>query len=171
VTKILNALRNALDGARRDLDAIRDRISDLQDKRRHIEGAPAHRALIEQRINAEIARVRGTLSIHFPDVSAPSGRLYAGDFNARFKDNPFALLAAYDPEGLKAALLAQMPSDGLTAEERTAQLVKIDADLLAAEMAEETVLREIEAGTGTAMPRRADADPRVLLAPTEELQG
>jgi hypothetical protein len=52
---------------------------------------------------------------------------------------------------------------------RVAQVAKIESEILAAEMVEERLLREIEEGTGAPMPRRANASPAVLLAPTEEL--
>ena len=56
-------------------------------------------------------------------------------------------------------------------EVREGDSYRLDSEILQAEQAEEVVLREIEAGTGTPQPRRPDADPRVLLAPDEELSG
>ncbi|WP_150117784.1 hypothetical protein [Microvirga vignae] len=170
MNKSISKLRAALDGTRRDLDEIRDRIADLQAQRTAIQNAPVDRKTMEQRINYEINRVTAVKNLTFREISAVDGRFYASEFNKRFDKDPFALFAALDPEGLKAALLEHLPADGLTAEESQAKIIKLDAEILAAEMAEELTLREIEAGTGAAIPRRADADPRVLLAPDAELQ-
>jgi hypothetical protein len=170
IKSVLSTLRDVLDGARRDLDEIRDRIADLKEQRQQIETAPADRAEIERRVDALIERTLER-TFHFPALSEASLPPFGSfEINQRFKDNPFAALCAFDTDRMRKVLLAKMPTDGLTAEERAAHLAKLDAELLASEVAEELTIREIEA-TGATMPRRANADPRVLLAPTEELQG
>jgi len=50
------------------------------------------------------------------------------------------------------------------------ELARIDAELLDAELAEEGVIRDLEA-SGFDMLRRPDADPRALLAADEVLAG
>ncbi len=59
--------------------------------------------------------------------------------------------------------------DGISDDARAAALTRIDADLLAAEMAEEATVRALEAD-GLAPLRRGDADPRALLACDTELR-
>jgi hypothetical protein len=168
----LSALRGALDGARRDLDTLQDKISDLKDKRAQIEGAPADRATIERRVDALIDRTLAGRDMHFPVLSAATEHPFgAFEVNQRFQQGgTFAMLCAFDRVGMREALLAQMPTSGISAEERVSKLSKINAELLSLEMAEEATLREIEA-TGATMPRRADANPEILLAPTDELGG
>ena len=70
------------------------------------------------------------------------------------------------------AKLAQKYEGGpqpMTADEQAAELTRIDGELLSAEMAEEGVIRELEA-SGFEIQRRADADARALLAHDRELR-
>lgn len=53
-------------------------------------------------------------------------------------------------------------------ETQAAELARIDAAILDAELAEEATIRDLEA-TGLAVLRRPDADPRALLAADEAL--
>lgn len=58
---------------------------------------------------------------------------------------------------------------GIGADARAAELARIDAEALATELAEESVIRGLEA-MGLPVLRRADADPRALLADDRELK-
>lgn len=57
---------------------------------------------------------------------------------------------------------------GMTAETRTKKSKAAHGDILHAELIEEKIVREMEAA-GVAVSRRADADPRALLASSDSL--
>ena len=63
---------------------------------------------------------------------------------------------------------AEVGLQGISEDERAAQIARIDSDLLAAELAEEATIREMERG-GAGPLRRPDADERALLAHDSEL--
>ena len=96
----------------------------------------------------------------------------------RFKDvlarDPERVLAAMFPHEFRAFLLkAATPKNGhkgLSDAARATELARVDAELQKLEAQEEALVREMEAGTGTPVPRRPDASPEILLAPTQELQ-
>lgn len=71
--------------------------------------------------------------------------------------------------GVRLAERYRAMPEGIADNDRAAALAKIDADALAAECAEEAVIRDMER-EGAAPLRRADADPRALLAADAELK-
>lgn len=86
------------------------------------------------------------------------------------------VVAALMPDVLRAEAAAGFDAfydthgEGLTHEERTAQLAECEAEILAAELAEERALRAQEA-RGESPERRRDADPAITLATDEALRG
>lgn len=161
-------IRNALFAARADLAGIQDRIADLKTKREAIEYQPRDRASVERIVDQAIADARSP----FTSSALVSRHLAPHEAAAELRDRVnadlFATLAAFDPKRLKALILADAP-DGMPDHERDAQIAKLDRDILAAEMAEELALREIDEASGAIAPRRADAPIAIILAPTREL--
>jgi hypothetical protein len=86
--------------------------------------------------------------------------------------DPTRVLCAIFPGEMRRFMLASArPRDGKGMNDAArAELAKVDAELQALEAQEEALIREMEAGTGTPVPRRPDASPATLLAPTQELQ-
>ncbi|BCH18863.1 hypothetical protein [Mesorhizobium sp. L-2-11] len=169
----LATLDRTVRAARSDLDALRDRITDLQSKRHNVEFTPNDRATMEREIDKEIAAALDRRPLHFPALVRGEFMLYRGSLSADLKhalvEDPFGVLAAFDAGRLKAGILATLPSDGISPEARSAQLAKIDADILSTEIAEEVACRELERGLGASVSRREDANPAILLAPDKEL--
>jgi chromosome segregation ATPase len=175
--KIVNALRNALGSARKDIENMRDEIADLKAKRAAIDAAPVDLVEAERRLDHETQRI---LQTTMPTVGKGPGfgglverdrRFYASDFDTVFARSPYAMFCAMFPEQTREFMLRNLPSDGLADAERTKRIKTIDAQIAKLERAEEAALREIEAAMGATMPRRPDADPQVLLAGDDTLPG
>lgn len=170
---IFSTLGSALDGAREELDQIRDRIADLKRHRAEIEAMPDDAATIQSRLDAAIAAAAAERPLHFSGLS----RLDASDvglpgfFVRAVTNNPFGVLAALFPEALKAAMLESIPGDGLPPDERASLTAKVEQNLFVAEVAEERACRELERALAVDVPRRTDALPQLLLAPDAELPG
>ncbi len=82
----------------------------------------------------------------------------------------FAVFAAWDAPRLKSLIMANAPMDGLTDEVRAKRLAKVDLEILAAEIAEESLCRVIEGESGVTSLRREDANLAIVLAPDDELE-
>ncbi|MER8838469.1 hypothetical protein NKH86_06865 [Mesorhizobium sp. M0913] len=169
--KASTALERTFRTARADLNAIRDRIADLQAERAKVEFMPRDLSTIEKEVDQAIEAAIRDRPMFFPFLlrQEPYYLPIAGSFNKSFELNAFGVFAALDAPRLKAAIMATMPADGLTPESRSAQLARLDTEILSAEIAEEVACRELERALGTDMPRRADANPAVLLAPDVEI--
>lgn len=165
------ALERTFRSARADLDAIRDRIADLQAERAKVEFMPRDLGTIEKEVDQAIEAAIRNRPLFFPFLlrQEPHYLPVIGAFNKSFEMNAFGVFAALDAPRLKAAIMATMPTDGLTQESRSAQLARLDAEILSAEIAEEVACRELELALGTDMPRRADVNPAILLAPDVEI--
>jgi hypothetical protein len=169
VVNILSRVRDALAGARDDLDKIRDEIWEIQGEIRQIENLPFDRTTIELHVDAEIEAAR-----RFPDnlrdhLGKRNGFNFRHYFNGVTSNDPFTVAAWLQPDALRKHLLEHAPEGGISDQERTAKLVDLRDKLQAAEMAEEATIRQIEAASGSHLPRRDDADPAILLAPDCEL--
>ncbi|MER9870830.1 hypothetical protein NKJ35_27255 [Mesorhizobium sp. M0136] len=164
-------LERTFRSARSDIDTIRDRIADLQAERHLVEMAPNDLGTIEREIDRAIEAAIQTRPLFMPFLVRGEGYYLpvAGAFNTALQQNAFGVFAALDAPRLKAAMLAALPKDGITAETRSARLAKIDAEILSAEIAEEVACREMERVLGADMPRRIDANPAILLAPDGEI--
>jgi hypothetical protein len=157
--------------ARADLDTIRDRIADLRAERDKVDFMPRDLATMEKDVDRAIDAATRDRPLFVPFLLRQEGYYLgvAGAFNKTFEQNAFGVFAALDAPRLKAAIMATLPTDGLTPESRSAQLARLDAEIEAAEIAEEVACRELERAVGADIPRRADANPAILLAPDEEL--
>lgn len=93
-------------------------------------------------------------------------------FNLAIGDaaDALALVVAANPNAYAAAIKAGLdgiypPDDqGLTEAERDAERTRLEAELIAAELVEEALVREAER-SGIVLERRADAHPAAVLAP------
>ncbi|MER9773282.1 hypothetical protein [Mesorhizobium sp. M0220] len=171
--RAMSTLDRTVRTARSDIDTLRNRIVDLQSERHSVEMKPNDRATMEREIDKEIAASLDRNPLHFPALVRSEFFLYRGNLGADLQHalvaDPFAVFAAFDGPRLKAAILATMPSDGISPETRSARLAKIDADILSAEIAEEVACRELEQALGADVSRREDANAAILLAPDQEL--
>lgn len=166
---VAKKVRDALFAARTDLAAIQDRIADLRAKREAVEILPRDRASVERLVDEAIAGEVSPFSSSALASPLIDGFASAAQLRHQINADLFASLAAFDPKRLKSLILADAP-DGLPDHERAAQIGKLDRDILAAEMAEELALREIDEASGTVALRRPDAPIEIILAPTSELQ-
>lgn len=166
----LKGIRDVIGEFQADVDGLRDRIASLQEERGRVENQHVDKAEAERRIEALIEGGRRS------EMLRPSG-LFAADrnlfdrhrFAANLAADPLGVLATLFPEHLREALASYIPEGGIDEAARQARIVRIDADLEAAAIAEEVALRDLEEGSGTEVLRRVDADPRILVAPDRDL--
>lgn len=159
------------------IDTFRKRIAALKAEREQAERAP--RALadvhgtIERQLSALADEGREALAWRLRRVAAgtESAAVLFGAPVREQRDGPSTaqagplLAALFGPAALMQALqphLAALPAEGLTDADRRDILRRIDADLWAAELAEEAAIGEAEA-RGEAVQRRADANPAAVL--------
>lgn len=181
--KAMTSVRNAIMGVRRDLDGCRERIVALQAEREAVEIAALPADELRTRIIAEIdaAAARGAFTGYKLGLASVDGfqpwRL--GEFiNHSFAPLPnekgargaFDLFAAMFRDRLVELMTADLPTGGISLETKRKRLEEIDAKILATGVQEELLCREVDAATGTMIPRRGDADPAILLAPDAELR-
>jgi hypothetical protein len=172
MTATARAIADAVTQAREDLDQLRDHVGDLLAERRAVETAPIDRETAEARVRTlvEQARARGHDLFHRPEMFRAEPQPLSAHFQRRLSDEPLAALAVIAPDALVEAMLEGHDGDGLSPDARAAKLLDLDRRIEAATIAEELACREIERATGGMIARRADADPRLLLAFDHELQ-
>lgn len=175
---------DTMSGARRAMiDAMAEIAASIEGYRDDISGMKAERAGLlsvaddfattAAEVDEAIAQARrlpliGVSTLRSMPINA--GTLNQGLIGA-FSGGPFFALAHLMPDAMREAILAPLDrSAGISPTERAAELERIDAALLAAEVAEEVMLRELDRATGGYTPRRRDADPAILLAPDGELE-
>ncbi len=162
--------------ANRALKELRALNAKLRDQRADLEARPI--PLAEAQDAAARAVMRAAEAelddINLASLTRPEeGRAPRLDFTEAQR---VALAFVASAEGVAAALAARLAEhytthrlEGITDDEKAAALAKVEADLLAAEVAEEATIREMEAQGGAPL-RRPDADARALLADDVELQ-
>jgi hypothetical protein len=177
LASVFDKLRDALGAAKSELDAVRDHIATLKEYRQKIDESPVDQATIEARVDAEIKRMQdpmgGNPASAFRWLQERKMHRLEFDLKAMLARDPTRVLCAIFPDQMRRFMLASAkPRDGksLSDAARAAELAKVDAELQALEAQEEAILRELEAGGGSPVPRRPDASPEILLAPTQELQ-
>lgn len=165
-------IRDALRNAQSDIDALRDRIAELQEAWDSLVSAPRARADVERYVDDWIARAVATQPFQLGALWSVHTRPFEAEqiFQRSFETNGFAMLAAWDAKKLKALLLADAPA-GMTDDARAVEMSRLEREIEVAEIAEEVACREIEDELGNTIMRRADVNPAILLAPTAELIG
>lgn len=164
------AITSAIEQARGDLDALRDRLADLSADRDAVVAAPCDEAEAVRRVERLIqsASASGVFARHelFSGEQQPLSPYFARTLS----DNLFGVLAAIAPDQLRAAFMAHLPPGGISPDQRAARLLDLDKQIEAAAIAEELACREIENATGSMIARRADCSADIVLAPGHELQ-
>lgn len=135
---------------------FRERIDTLKAERAEVQAQPAAASDIEQAIDAFIQRNADQYRNRIEVVRLKQrGTLQSlGELDEAFQ-------CFVHGDAIKAALMAEA-GNGLAANDRAAELKRIDAELLATERKEESTIVAAE-GRGHFITRRADADPRAIL--------
>lgn len=168
---LVGKVKAAFAQVQEDLDGLRDRIGELKGERDRVEALPHDIAEIERRVDREIATARERRSLRYPGFfqAFVVDLTLSGYLKRAFEADQLGFLAAWDPVRLKSVLMEDMPLNGITDADRATRLKKLSDDILATEIAEEVLLREMEASTNAPIFRRTDANPAILLAPDTEL--
>lgn len=142
---------------------LREQIVELKTRRGEINAAPAVDAEIKAALDDFIKRRAAEYRVNrITDPLARRGRI--GSLGA---DNLEQFAAFFFGDTIRQTLLAHVTAgDGLSREDRAAQLADIDDQLFAAECAEEQAIIDAEAN-GQPIERRGDADPAAVLNSTE----
>ncbi|QCL72138.1 MULTISPECIES: hypothetical protein [Agrobacterium] len=169
---------NALAGVRsvfaafsQGLENIRSQVEDLKAERDAIERMPVDEATAHRRAEMWVSS-----AVTHAMERAPSPSRFATD-PGRWRLPGFDVLAdalvAYQGDVLASAMKQEISEiyqseKGLTDAERAKRLADLDQSLLNAELSEEALIREAET-SGITVNRRADADPRAVLAHQDAL--
>lgn len=159
------------------IDNLRKRIAALRAEREQVLRTPRSlgdvHGTIERQLSALAEEGREALAWRLRRVAAgtePVAVLFGApvrdqrDGPAQAQVGPL-LAALFGPAALMQALqphLEALPAEGITDSDRRDLLARIDADLWAAELAEEAAVCEAEA-RGEQVQRRADANPAAVL--------
>ncbi|WP_422028496.1 hypothetical protein [Roseovarius sp.] len=178
--KTANSLSKARDGAmkatgeaRQAVDQLRDLRVRLLDERDEVASRPlpfelaaeAAEQAIQRRAEAALDRLSVTGLMRPADRRRP--HLEISDEQAA--DLAFAANAAAIAGLIRERLEQECKgSKPLAPEDRDREIERLDAEILAAELAEEGLIRGLEQA-GIEMLRRPDADPRALLVSDAEL--
>ncbi|QND58224.1 hypothetical protein [Mesorhizobium huakuii] len=168
---MLKAAKSASVEVTEGLDALRAEISDLKAKRNQVESTPVPKQEALKRLDAFLAQLGERAERFF----------YAQVFTQREDYRPPAILPSNMGEvalGFAAPLLRERVAalisesygtgDGPSTEAHRQIVTKLDADIFELELAEEALVRNAEAA-GIEILRRADADPRAVLASDDSL--
>ena len=157
----------------KQLEQARANVAALKTDRRALADMPAlSRDELRQRLGMDLAQAQASAA---HAVGVRLAQLAAGErggdpllsmgAGGRVLDLAPLLAFAIGPEELLQRiepLLAAVP-EGMPSAERSRRLAELDAQILAAEITEERVVEALEAA-GVPVQRRADADPRAVLA-------
>lgn len=168
------AARKALQTASGSVADVRAAVVRLQDERRAVEAAPIPQdeaiPLVDTFVTGALFGLSQFSSVEDIVASAAHGRPI--DLRALTADQRVAVLVAALGPVLRVRfreVLADHYGDlavGLAADDRQARLRAIDAELVALEREEETLIREL-AEAGVVVDRRGDASPAVVLGLAE----
>lgn len=155
------------------VEAIRNQILALRQRRRQVEHEPPARALVLSAVDRWQAEAEAELDamVDIRSLMRPADGRPAISTRIDMAKSGAALAAASLAERYRDAVEAEFArrrTDGIAPEVRTARLAEIDTEIRAAEKAEEIAIRQAEA-VGFAILRRADADPRIVLASDADL--
>ncbi len=165
-TETLKKVRAVFSAFSDGLEDIRGQIDDLKSERDDIERQPVDEASAQARAALWVSRV-----IADAMEKAPSPQRFSiAPSNWKLPDagNINAVITAYQGEALAAAVKQEI-SDlyatqrGLSDQQRASALADVDRKLFELELAEESLIRGAEA-SNIPVSRRADADPRAVLA-------
>ncbi|MDO9417963.1 hypothetical protein [Pararhizobium sp.] len=165
ISGILKGSRAAGQTISDGLEAIREEITALKEKRDESSFLPVDEASACQRVDLLVARLSLEAQKHAPGPE----RFTSSPEHWRLPScEPAQLLFAYMAGGLAEAIKQEVrkiyeDGAGLTDAERSKRFAALDHEILQAELIEEAIIRTSEA-SGFKVLRRFDADPRAVLA-------
>jgi hypothetical protein len=153
-----------------NLESIRDKITGLKDQRKLVEKQYVDKATALARVDV------------WTDVMVERARRYLPSVASFAGNNPHFRPPETDFDAVVALALAPVIQErmrsqieefygeeaGIPDAERKQLLSDADREILDLEMAEESIIRHAE-GAGISINRRADADPRAVLAHVDAL--
>ena len=151
------------------LEAIRTKVVDLKRQRDEVLATRVSKDIAFARVD-EFVRDLGRRARQY----APKAESFIGPGTRRgFEGQIVDVLALYMGDVLAKNMKIEVAklyqtTNGLDDAARAARLAEIDRELLATELEEEAAIRSAER-IGLKIPRRADADPRAVLAHDEVL--
>lgn len=166
---LISRTQSASKQLRTGLSEAREQIEALKAKKAETEALPPTMEVITRRAEEFADRVAHSVRSQYPDPE----RFIAGHYEPPQYYDPSETMGYYLRHILADAIVNECEEalegrETISEQERGSRLAKIDADILAAELAEEAVIRMAEAG-GFPVERRIDADPRAVLARDEDL--
>ena len=166
---LLKRTHSLMDELRRSLQGIRSHVADLKDRRTEIEAIPvtvdvavsrAEKWAERKVASAQQSVIRPT-SFAIPEAKwatrSSTGEHDFGALSIAYMGDAFI-------EAVKQEVIRAYGDErGISEKERQRLLAENDAELLAAELSEESLIRGAE-DQGFDVDRREDADPRAVLA-------
>ena len=173
ISKMFARQRAATADVAKGVEQIRIAIVVAQDEAAGIAALPIDRARAIAAVDAGIA----SLADRFDDrmLVAALTRPHDGRPRLALESMTVPFLAAIAPDMLRAALVERVDAfyegrDDLPEAERARRIEQLEDRILELELAEESAIRAAERA-GMAILRRADADPRAVLAADDCLPG
>ncbi|MDP2779841.1 hypothetical protein [Devosia sp.] len=159
----LNAIHDASRALVSGVELLRRQIQELREQRRTTSLAPVDEAEARRRLDSWVSDMRGQVLEQLSPAmfTAPDYQPRTPPANSPITTSAIAVLLGEMYSELIARQYSQV--SGITDDERKAALRQIDADILDAEMTEESIIRNAEQA-GISIMRRRDADPRAVLA-------
>ncbi len=159
------------------VEQVRLQIIVAQDQRQQIERLPVDRQRAIDALDQGIADAASMLDTRMlvAGLTRPSGGQPHFEFTRIPENLAGAWLATLVPDRLRDHFMDEIAAfyddrDDLPEAERGAEIARLDAETLAAELVEEKLIRMSEAA-GIPVLRRGDADPRAALAADASLPG
>lgn len=168
---IMKRARSAPGDLADGVSGIRAKIDSLKAEREQVEKRPPPLAVAIARAEKWVDRRANAARNSLPSLGVFCGPDYEDQGYLPFEYMAAGYLAPLIKAALKEDLTSRYEAAGqdeISDEERREELRSIDRQLLDAELTEESLIRAAEMA-GFALSRRADADPRAVLAMEEDL--
>lgn len=169
VRKIVGRSKRGTVDLSEGLEAIRVSIALAKEDRSAIARMPVSAEEAASRAEAWVANLGKSTPL-----DAIASRLIQPDWREPASSDTLGVVISVLQEQIGAALLSSISSlygkakAGVSASDRAAAIAKHDMQILDLELSEEAIIRAAEAA-GIDVLRRADADPRAVLARKEDL--
>lgn len=170
VASLLSSTRSAGEELRKGIQNLRDHIEHLQGLKEEVLKRPVAYSVAEKRLDDWVA---GQVMFARETATKPeafvSSRPGWAPPRFPFVDSMIVALAAQIKQSMQEGLRELYEGlDWVDEADRQAEIAKLDQEILDAELAEESIIRTAEAA-GFPVRRRAEADPRAVLATDEAL--
>jgi hypothetical protein len=165
---LVNTTRAAGNELREAIETLRISIIDLKDERVQIENSIPSKEIAEARFLSWIDAM-----VAYKDTPRINVFTQGVHYRQPYADPMLEPLVVYLSSAVKREGITQInefysDKKGLSNEERDDRLATLDRQILDAELAEETIIRNAEA-IGLPVARRADANPLAVLADASAL--